>query len=468
MREDGDYVVYWMTMQRRPHFNWALQRAIEYAAHLQKPLIVLEALRCDYRWASHRFHRFIMQGMHDNLRHFKDTKVVYYPYLEPSKDKDKGLLKALSEHACVVVTDEFPCYFLPHMLEAATRQVKCLLEAVDGNGLLPLRAPEKAFERAVDFRRYLQKNLAFHLQHQPKPNPLVGQHLVEGKVPAAILKKWPAASDEDLTGSLDDFPIDASVAPVAYSGGFQEGEHIIQDFLDHRLQRYASERSQPGDSVASGLSPYLHFGHASIFDVLHRLGEMEKWNPSKMTRKANGKKEGTWGMSEGAEAFLDEIVTWRELGYVYCHYRADYEKYESLPEWARKTLEAHQDDVRDPHYTLAELEACQTYDEIWNAAQRQLTEEGRIHNYLRMLWGKKVLEWAANPRQALEILIELNNKYAVDGRNPNSYSGIFWCLGRFDRPWFEREIFGSIRYMSSDSTKRKFKMDKYMARWGKK
>ena len=154
------------------------------------------------------------------------------------------------------------------------------------------------------------------------------------------------------------------------------------------------------------------------------------------------------------------------MGFNFAANREDYDQYESLPDWARASLDAHASDTREHLYTLAELEAANTYDPVWNAAQRQLVQEGRMHNYLRMLWGKKFLEWSPSPRAALATLIELNNKYAVDGRDPNSYSGIFWTLGRFDRPWGpERPIFGVIRYMTSQSTARKFKVGDYLATW---
>ena len=165
---------------------------------------------------------------------------------------------------------------------------------------------------------------------------------------------------------------------------------------------------------------------------------------------------------------MDQVITWRELGYVFCHHRPnDYDQFESLPNWAKETLRIHAADTRPTLYSLEQLESAQTHDPIWNAAQRQLRQEGRIHNYLRMLWGKKILEWSASPEEALSTLIQLNNKWAIDGRNPNSYSGIFWTLGRFDRAWGpERPIFGKIRYMSSDSTARKIKLKHYLSRFG--
>jgi deoxyribodipyrimidine photo-lyase len=171
-------------------------------------------------------------------------------------------------------------------------------------------------------------------------------------------------------------------------------------------------------------------------------------------------------MSESAEEFLDQLITWRELGFNFCFHREDYDQYESLPEWARKTLKKHSRDRRPFLYTMKEFDAAQTHDPLWNAAQRQLLVEGRIHNYLRMLWGKKILEWSRTPQEALAIMIELNNKYAHDGRDPNAYSGIFWVLGRYDRPWGpEREVFGTVRYMSSENTARKLRVKEYLKKY---
>ena len=184
-------------------------------------------------------------------------------------------------------------------------------------------------------------------------------------------------------------------------------------------------------------------------------------------RRATGAREGWWGVSANAEAYLDQLITWRELGFNFTSKRADYDRFESLPAWAIATLEAHAADAREWVYDLETLEHSRTHDPLWNAAQRQLVREGRMHNYLRMLWGKKILQWSATPRDALAAMIELNNKYAIDGRNPNSYSGIFWVLGRYDRPWFpERPVSGVLRYMTSESAARKLRLREYLKRYG--
>jgi deoxyribodipyrimidine photo-lyase len=249
-------------------------------------------------------------------------------------------------------------------------------------------------------------------------------------------------------------------------GGSSAARAALRQFVELRLSRYGTERSEPTSDASSGLSPWIHFGHLSVHEILQAVARREGWSADSVSDKASGKREGWWNMSPSAESFLDELITWRELGYQFAHKRPDHDRYESLPEWARATLEEHARDPREFTYSLEQFEGAKTHDALWNAAQRQLLREGRMHNYLRMLWGKKILEWTASPREALAVMIELNNKYALDGRDPNSYSGIFWVLGRFDRPWApKRKIFGSIRYMSSTNTAKKFEVRPYLAKY---
>ena len=200
--------------------------------------------------------------------------------------------------------------------------------------------------------------------------------------------------------------------------------------------------------------------------VVDAVWRHEGWPPARAGGVKNGSREGFWGLSAPAEGFLDELVTWRELGFNMTSRRADADRWESLPPWAQESLLGHMTDERKHRYTYEQLENAQTHDPLWNAAQKQLRTEGVIHNYLRMLWGKKVLEWTADPREALAHLIELNNRWATDGRDPNSLSGIFWVFGRYDRPWGPRRpIFGTIRYMTSENTQKKHDCDAYLRRW---
>jgi deoxyribodipyrimidine photo-lyase len=357
------------------------------------------------------------------------------------------------------------------MLEAARRRLTVRLEAVDGNGLLPMRAASQVFTTAHAFRRFLQRALPRHLSTPPAADPLARADLpTPPAVPVAIRRRWPPAGPEILEATpavLARLPVDHAVAPVPPRGGTDAAQAALGDFVATRLPRYVAERNEPEADVGSELSPYLHFGHVSVHEVLATLARREDWSPRDVAPGASGARSGWWRMSAAAEAFLDQLVTWREIGYNMCWQRPDHDRYESLPAWAQRTLAKHARDRRPWSYTPAELEAGRSHDPLWNAAQMQLVRDGRLHNYLRMLWGKKILEWSPSPREALATMIELNNRYALDGRDPNSYSGIFWVLGRYDRPWGpERPIFGHVRYMSSENTARKVRVRSYVRRYG--
>jgi deoxyribodipyrimidine photo-lyase len=468
-RADGQYVLYWMVAARRLSWSHALDRAIEHAVRLDRPLLVFEPLDAGYPWASDRLHGAILDGMREHAAALATSGVGYYPYLEPSPGAGKGLLAALARRACVVVADDSPVFFTPQLLQAAAGVVSCRLEAVDGNGLLPLSEVDRTFVSAHQFRRRLQRRLPDHLQEMPSRAPLSSARLRPcGDVAADVIERWPLASRESLEGSsaLASLPIDHSVAPTGWRGGHEAGRRALDRFVAEALGRYAEERNDPAANVVSGLAPYLHFGHVSAHEVFEAVAQAEGWTPLRLSTRVDGARSGWWGMSPGAEAFLDQLITWRELGFATATSEAAFDRYESLPAWARATLEDHASDPRPHVYTLEEFTAAETHDELWNAAQRQLVHEGTIHGYLRMLWGKKILEWTEHPRVALDVMIELNNRWALDGRDPNSYSGISWILGRYDRGWPERPIYGKVRSMSSTATRRKVRVQDYLARHG--
>jgi deoxyribodipyrimidine photo-lyase len=356
------------------------------------------------------------------------------------------------------------------MVASAARKLPVRLEAVDSNGLLPLNASNRVALRAFDFRRSLHKELPKHLGDFPRANPLAWAKLPPAPVlPRSITSRWPAVSDKilaDGTCFLRGLPIDHAMAPAPLSGGHTNARTHMREFLEKRFSQYAEKRNEPDLDVTSGLSPFLHFGHMGVHEIFSAIARREKWNAAKVSLRTNGSREGWWNMSPNAESFLDELVTWREVGFNFAVHRSDYDQFDSLPEWAQQTLKEHAKDKREHVYTLEEFEAGRTHDALWNAAQMQLVREGRIHNYLRMLWGKKILQWTRSPQEAAKIMIELNNKYALDGRDPNSYSGIFWALGRYDRPWApERPVFGTIRYMSSENTARKVPVKNYIKKY---
>ncbi len=495
VRPEAEWVVYWMTAFRRTRSNYALQYARDLAKDLQRPLIILEALRVGYRWASDRFHRFVIEGMCDNQTACTNADVLYYPYVEAKRGEGSGLVETLAEQACAVVTDDYPCFFHPRMLQAIQGRLACPLFAIDANCLMPLQAAERTFSVAHSYRRWMQKTLPQHLQNAPDENPLDGRSTrglpVLEQIPKEIVSRWPIAHLDDLLqdNGLGHLPIDHAVGPGAVAGGAVEAARLLQRFVSQRLKVYDEARNEPDESGASELSPHLHFGHIGPHEIFFKVMQAAGWNPGKLGNafgtvtaehdsesratmnsvtpgKVNGKVHGFWGVDESTEAFLDQLCTWREIGFNMCWREPNYDQLESLPAWALQTIRKHDDDLRPQTYTLEELEQARTHDEIWNAAQRQLVREGRIHNYLRMLWGKKILQWTPSAKVALEIMVDLNNKYGLDGRDPNSYSGIFWVLGRYDRAWGpEREIFGKLRYMTSENTAKKHALKKYLKRF---
>lgn len=462
------YVLYWMTTARRPGWNHALDHAVHIAQSLGRPLVVLEALGLRYPYPSRRHHRFILDGMEHNREAFADRGVTAIFCIEDRKGAGTGLVDRLAEHSCVMVTDQTAIPFLRGLESVAARAPVQAL-AVDSIGLLPLAAAGRTFPTAHSFRRHLHKMLPGHLDALPHPDP-AGAIPLPGPAVLPDLAPWahcigvgelPPALD------LDTLPIDQTVDATELRGGAEAATARWRRFLDENLDHYAEGRNHPDEGGSSGLSPWLHHGHFSPFQALVELGERYDWTPDRLTPGGRGSRTGWWDLPEGPEAFLDELVTWREVGQVLAWHEPEAHTWETLPDWARKTLSEHAADPRPETYDRETLENAGTADPIWNAAQRELVRSGRMHNYLRMLWGKKVLQWSATPQEALETLLYLNDRYALDGRDPNTLAGVGWVFGRFDRAWGpERPIFGKTRYMTSDSTARKLRLRRYLQRWG--
>jgi deoxyribodipyrimidine photo-lyase len=338
-----------------------------------------------------------------------------------------------------------------------------------------MRLSDHAFTAAFHFRRHVQKHLADYVARIPEANPLAQLKIPRLELAGhsdlqPILSHWPPASRELLEENsqlLSQLPIDHEVSVAPIRGGQIAARATLDNFLKHGLAAYVKLRNEPEADATSRLSPYLHFGHLAAHEIFRAIMQREKWSVSSLAARPNGIREGWWGVSVGAEAFLDQLVVWRELGFNMCAMQPDnYAKFHSLPEWAQQTLEVHESDPRPHTYSRAQLESAETHDPLWNAAQNQLRQEGWFHNYMRMLWGKKILEWSSQPRQALGHMIALMDRWSLDGRDPISYSGYFWVLGRYDRPWPERAVYGKVRSMTSESAARKFPTKKYIARYG--
>lgn len=463
----GDYVVYWMIAARRTRYNFGLQRAVELAIELRRPLIVLEALRAGYPFASDRFHAFVIQGMRDNASDCASSQAAYYPYLEPSPGAGSGLLEMLARRSAVVVTDWFPSAFLPRMVAAAAARCAVRTEAVDGSTLIPVMDHGRGFPTARGYRAFMQRSLKLHLAAFPSEAPLGDLTGPRATVPAAILERWPAADlSAPLNRILPALPVDHSVPVVEQAGGSHAAAARMRAFLDGRLRRYGDDHNHPDAEGTSRLSPYLHFGHLSVHELFAGVMTAERWTTRKLGTTRAGAREGWWGVSASAEAFLDQITVWRELAFNGCGWTPGYGSYGALPSWARATLEAHRSDSRPRIYTLEDLDVAGTDDEVWNAAHRELRQDGWFHGYLRMLWGKKMLEWTRDPAEVLDRMAGLMNRYSLDGRDPVSTLNYGWVLGQHDRPWPARPIFGTVRSMTSASTKRKLRMKAYLARYG--
>lgn len=459
-----------MTSFRRTRFNFALEHAVDHARTLNRPLVVLEALRIGYPHASDRLHTFILQGMAENARRFQRTCVEHYAYVEPEAGAGSGLLEALAQRACVVVGDDWPSFFVPRMQQAAAERVAVRFEVVDSNGLFPMRATSRVFTTAHSYRAHLQKELPPHLGEFPAEDPLAGLSLPEASIPKEVERRWPRASKgllEAAPSAIAHLPVDHSVPPSHLEGGSHVAEARLARFIRDGLPHYLERRNEPELDGTSTLSPALHFGHVSAHEVFRAVANRERWSPTRLSRPLGGTRTGWWGMSAAAEGFLDQLVTWRELAFnASAHDGSRLDSLATLPAFARATLQKHSKDPRPHRYSLEQLERAETHDELWNATQRQLVRDGWFHNYLRMLWGKKILEWSPSPLEALRRMAFLMDRYSLDGRDPVSWSGYLWVLGKYDRAWGpERPIFGSVRYMSSDNTARKISVKQFLERY---
>ncbi|ABZ94830.1 Deoxyribodipyrimidine photolyase [Leptospira biflexa serovar Patoc strain 'Patoc 1 (Ames)'] len=465
---EKSYVLYWMQAYRRFDANHAFNHAVNLAKELNKELIVYEGLRMDYPWNSERIHQFILEGMIENQTRADELEIKYWPFVETPKNLGKGLLKEISENASVVVTDDFPCFIIPEQTEKLAKKIHCQLLAIDGNSLIPFSRFAKQASAARILRLWIHKELN---REFPKMNTIIWKNEDLSKLNGKTNPPERIGLPKSIDGILKLIPFQNIVSPVkGVKGGRNEALRLLNDFLKHKLDLYLTKRSEPNRpelTATSGLSPYLHFGWIGldeIFVAVLKHSAKGKWNPERMSHEKPGDREHFYSPSVSANHFLDELITWRDIGYLF--FWKDKPKQinlSHLPDWVKTNFQKHQNDHREYVYTLEQFESAKTHDELWNAAQTELVKTGKIHNYMRMLWGKKVIEWSKTYEEAFFILEHLNNKYAYDGRNPNSYTGILWCFGLFDRPWFpERNVFGNVRFMSSDSTKKKFKLNSYL------
>ncbi|HKU76723.1 MAG TPA: deoxyribodipyrimidine photo-lyase [Pyrinomonadaceae bacterium] len=434
---NGRYVLYWMQMFKRANHNYALNFAIQMANEHGLPLVVYEGLKFYYPWANDRFHTFILEGVAEKQAEFAERGIRYVFYLQRNDRDQKHTVAKLAHEAALLVTDDYPCFIIPEHNERIA-QLKLPVYAVDANGMVPLSALPKEEYAAYTIRPKIHRLLPDLPRNIVTPPVEVQNATLEVDSPETAVT---ADNIAELVAQCD---IDHSVKPSnLYHGGTAAGRKRLKHFVSNILPQYDKTHNEPSIDGVSRLSPYLHFGFLSIQEIV----------AAAETAKAP---------KAAKDAFLEQAIVRRELSFNLTRHNPHYDSLKSLPPWALQTMREH---AGDPHPELIDeeiIEAAETYDELWNAAQRELVNTGHLHNYVRMLWGKKVIEWQRTYEMAFELLVHLNNKYALDGRDPNSYAGILWCFGKHDRPWFEREIFGTIRYMTSQSMAKKFNARRYM------
>jgi deoxyribodipyrimidine photo-lyase len=424
---DGLFVLYWMQSSQRVEWNHALEFSIMKANELKKPLVVFFGLADNYPGANQRHYRFMIEGLLD-VKMELHKRGIEFVIRKGSPDESAV---ALANRASLVITDRGYTRIQKQWRTNVAHRVSCGMFQVESDVVVPVEiVSQKEEYAAATIRRKILRNIDEYICPVKKQKLKYGSVLIDGM------------EFDDVDPILDSMNIDRSVAASEYfRGGARYAKKNIDDFIAKKLKRYALDHSDPSLACESDLSPYLHFGQISpLFVAIEMINYGEEINGP----------------------FLEQLIVRRELAINLVNYNHSYDTTDSLPVWARESLCLHENDRREYDYTLDELEHSKTDDPYWNAAQTQMVKTGKMHNYMRMYWGKKVIEWSRSPETAYASLIFLNDKYELDGRDPNGYAGIAWCFGKHDRAWSERPIFGKIRYMNAKGLERKFDMKKYL------
>jgi len=423
------YVLYWMQQAQRSEYNHALEYAIEQANVLNKSLVVGFGLTDRFPEANERHYYFMLQGLQET--DLALTKRGIRMIFQHGSPEDVAL--KLSSEACLVIADCGYLGFQQKWRSHVAEKAPCLVMQVETDVVVPISVASTHEEySAATLRRKIHANLDAYLV------PL-RRRRVRNRTPKLKAK---TLSVNNIEEALNRLKIDRSVSRATeYHGGTSIAKRILGNFIKSKLSRFATERNDPSKQTLSSMSPYLHFGQISPLYIALQV-------------KA--------ALSPGKDAYLEELIVRRELAMNYVHYNRNYDSFTGLPGWAQRTLKAHHRDIRRYTYRLSALEQAQTHDAYWNAAQKEMTKYGKMHGYMRMYWGKKIIEWTQDPVKAFEMALYLNNKYELDGRDANGYAGVAWCFGKHDRPWAERKIFGKVRYMNANGLKRKFPIEIYV------
>ncbi|MFO8007474.1 MAG: deoxyribodipyrimidine photo-lyase [Candidatus Brocadiia bacterium] len=430
----GRYVLYWMQQAQRAGCNHALEHAVRRADELALPVAAVFGITQRFPEAGERHYRFMLEGLQRTRQDLADEGIQLVVLRSPPREAALRLADA----AALVVTDRGYLRCQRQWREHVARRAGCPVVQVETDVVVPV-------ETASDKEEYAARTI------RPRIHERLEEFLVplEESAPArdSLDMRFDGEPLEDVAALLEELRISRDVAaPGRFRGGADDAWELLEEFVAEELARYDQERSDPGTECLSHMSPYLHFGQISPLAIALRVRQAAE-------------EEGT-----SADAYLEELIVRRELSMNYCQFSPRYDGYDALPDWARETLREHEADTRPYLYGLEQLEQACTHDAYWNAAQREMVLTGKMHAYMRMYWGKKILEWSPTAREGFQRTLHLNNKYELDGRDPNSFAGVAWCFGKHDQAWRERPIFGKVRYMNAAGLDRKFDMDAYVRR----
>ncbi len=424
-RRDARYLLYWMQASQRSTCNHALEYAIQRANAVGLPVVVGFGLMDGYPEANLRHYRFMVEGLADVQRALRRRDILM---VVQHGEPDEIALR-LGRDAALIVCDRGYLRHQRRWRDRVADEAACPVVQVETDAIVPVEtASDKREYAARTIRRKLQRHYpTFRVELRTTP---VDRGSLDLDLESMVI--------DDAAAACATLDLDTSVKPVdRFRGGQSVAEQIFTRFIDRSLDVYDAHRNRPETDDVSYMSMYLHFGQVSPLWLALQL------------------EAATDKPADDRDAYIEELLVRRELSLNYCHYEPRYDRYEALPDWARRTLAEHRDDERPHVYTAAQLAEAATHDDYWNAAMREMRDTGYMHNYMRMYWGKKILEWSETPEQAFETALTLNNKYFLDGRDPNSYANVAWVFGLHDRPWQERPIFGKTRYMAASGLERK-------------
>jgi deoxyribodipyrimidine photo-lyase len=432
------YVLYWSQMNRRVDSNHALLYAVEIANRLNLPVLVYEAVTYTYEYANDRLHTFMLQAVPETARRLRKGGLGYAFYLRRSKSDPNDTFYTTAKHAAAVVTDDYPTFIARTHNATVPAKVDAAYYAVDASCIVPMSEIPHRQYGAYTIRPRIQRLLPNYLI--PADRLQVKQRFT-GDIPP-FHTEVTSANIKELVASCQ---IDHAVAPSAeFEGGRLAAERLLETFLEKKLRHYAEGRNEPSADATSHMSPYLHFGQISALEIALKVSEYAQEH--KLI----------------ANEYLEELIVRRELAFNYARFVEDPGSLKNLPDWCQLNMKKHAKDKRNPCYAPEQFERGETHDDLWNATQKEMLAKGKIQGYYRMYWGKKIIEWSRTYEEAAKTMIDIHGRYALDGRDPNTYTNILWCFGLHDRPWPERPVFGTMRYMSLEGMKRKTNTQAYI------